>query len=618
MAVEETSANPQLPGPAVSPQLPGPTADQPLLTGPHGEQSRVYATPERKDDAPPDSKPPKGDGPKKNEHRGRIWRLALILAVIFAEILLLIGLLPRLGRTKETKADAKSQTQANATPTVNVVPVQQPPAFDDLTLPGNIQAVQQTAIVARASGYVKHYYADIGDKVKAGQLLATIATPDLDQQVTQARAQVSQAQAAVTQAQANLNQQQANVAQGTANLSRAQAQYEQSRTDLARARAALAQAQEAAAQQDAQLAQAQANLNLARVTAQRYRNLLAEGAIDQQTTDQAVAAEQTNNANVRALASALRAGEANVSAYRDAVGSSQANVSAYLAGIQAGRAAVGAAQANARSASAAIVAAQDNVRSAQANVARLASLQGFQDVRAPFAGIITARNVENGALIGASGSPSGDSSSVGSGAAGATSSGSAASGSTLGGGSTSGGGSGAGGNSSLFSIAQLGTLRLYLNVPQTYLGVVGVGQQADVQVREMAGRKFKGLVTRSAGAFDAASRTLVTEVRLPNPDGALKPGMFAEVHLRVPHPGGAVVIPGTALVTDANGTQVILVGQDSKLHFQPVTVGRDFGQTIEITQGIHDGQQIVSTPSDSLHEGQKVKAVKAPPAPKTG
>ena len=302
------------------------------------------------DDKPQENRPQddrqKDGGPKKDDHKGRIWRLAAIIAVIFG-IIFLIAVLPRLGRNKQVKADAKSQTQADATPTVNTVPVQQPPAFDDLTLPGNIQAVQQTAIVARASGYVKRYYADIGDRVKAGQLLATIATPDLDQQVTQARAQVSQAQAAVTQAQANLNQQQANVAQGTANLSRAQAQYEQSRTDLARARAALAQAQEAAAQQNAQLAQAQANLNLARVTAQRYRNLLAEGAIDQQTTDQAVASEQTNTANVSALASALRASEANVSAYRDAVGSSLANVSAYLAGIQAGRAAVGAAQANA-------------------------------------------------------------------------------------------------------------------------------------------------------------------------------------------------------------------------------------------------------------------------------
>lgn len=216
-------------------------------------------------------------------------------------------------------------------------------------------------------------------------------------------------------------------------------------------------------------------------------------------------------------------------------------------------------------------------------------------------------------MIGASSSPSsggGDSSGVGNGAAGATSSGNAAGGSALGGGSSSGGG-GSTGTASLFSLAQLGTLRLYLNVPQTYLGIVGVGQQADVEVREMAGRKFVGTVTRSAGAFDAASRTLVTEVRLANADGALKPGMFAAVHLRVPHPGGAVTIPGTALVTNAQGTQVALVGADGKLHFQPVTVGRDFGQTIEVVQGLRAGQQVVSTPSDSLHEGQKVKAVRA-------
>lgn len=633
MAAEQTPMDkpispPRLEGPTENPpQIAGPTPDQPLLTGPRGDQSRIYAAPEHEadkktgdkktDDKQPEGKPTE-EPPEDKEHKGRIWRLALILAVIFG-VLLLIALLPRLGRNKQVKADAKNQTQADAQPTINTVSVQQPPAYDDLTLPGNIQAVQQTAIVARASGYVKHYFVDIGDKVRAGQLLATIATPDLDQQVTQARAQVSQAQAAVSQSQANLGQQQANVAQGTANLSRAQAQFEQARTDLARARAALAQAQEASAQQSAQVTQAQANLNLARVTAQRYQNLLAEGAIDQQTTDQAVASEQTNAANVQALTSALRASEANVRAYRAAVGSSQANVSAYVAGVQAGRAAVGAALANVRSARAAITASQENVRSAQANVARFTALQGFQNVTAPFAGVVTARNVDTGALIGSSGSPSGagDTSSVGSGAAGTTASGNAAGGSAVGG-SSPGGSSGSTGTSSLFSLAQLGTLRLYLNVPQTYLGVVGVGQQADVEVREMAGRKFKGIVTRSAGAFDAASRTVVTEVHLANPNGALKPGMFAEVHLRVPHPGGAVTIPGTALVTNAGGTQVVLVGQDDKIHFQPITVGRDFGQTIEVTQGLRAGQQIASTPSDSLHEGLKVKAVKAkPPTGKT-
>lgn len=616
MAAEET---PTPPAQLTSPPEPI------LLSGPDPHQHQL---PEPKPMKPPQS-PAKETRPaeetgkpdeKKPAPKGRLGMIALVTAIVLA-VLLVIGLLPRLSRTKEVNADAKKETQANALPTVNTVAVQSPPPFDDLLLPGNIQAVQQTAIVARSSGYLKRSYVDIGDKVRAGQLLATIATPDLDQQVAQARAQVSQAQAAVSQAQANLNQQQANFAQGQANLSRAQAQYEQSRTDLAHSRAALAQAQEASAQQDAQLAQAQANLNLARVTAQRYRNLLAEGAIDQQTTDQSVAAEQTNTANVQALSAALRASKANTRAFSAAVESSQANVSAYSDGIRAGRAAVGAAAANVSSARAVIRAAEANVSSAQANFKRTKDLQGFQNVFAPFAGIITARNVDTGALIATSGSPSGGSSAVGDSTAGTSSLGNAASGSASAGSSpsTTPGSNGSAQSASLFSLAQLGVLRIYLNVPQTYLGVVGVGQQAKLTVKEMPGQTFTGTVTRSAGALDAASRTLVTEVRLANPTGALKPGMFAEVHLRVSHPGSAVTIPGTALITNASGTQVALVGGDGKVHFQPVTVGHDFGETIEVTQGLQAQEQIISTPRDSLHEGQKVKVNKAKPAgPKPG
>ena len=611
MAAEETQPTPvQLTGPAEPTLLSGPSPDVPQLTGPRPSEPL-------KDTAP---RPEKSEE-KKPAPKGRLWLIALVTTILLA-VLLIVGLLPRLSRNKQVKADAKTEAQANATPTVNTVSVTPPPPYDDLLLPGNIQAVQQTAIVARSSGYLKRTFVDIGDKVRAGQLLATVATPDLDQQVSQARAQVSQAQAAVSQAQANLGQQQANLAQGQANLSRAQAQYEQARTDLARARAALAQAQEASAQQNAQLAQAQANLNLARVTAQRYRNLLAEGAIDQQTTDQAVAAEQTNTANVQALAASLRASQANSRAFSAAVESSQANVKAYADGVKAGRAAVGAAAANVGSAQAAILASEANVRAAQANLARSNALQGFQNVTAPFAGIITARNVDPGALISTSGSPSGgsDSSGIGSTSAGTTSLGNAASGSALSSGSSP-GTTGSGGSSqasSLFSIAQLGTLRIYLNVPQTYLGVVGVGQQAKITVREMPNQTFVGTVTRSAGAFDAASRTLVTEVRLLNPNGALKPGMFAEAHLRVPHPGSAVTIPGTALITNSGGTQVALLSRDSKIHFQPITVGRDFGQTIEVTKGLRTNDQIVATPSDSLHEGQKVKAKKAKPSSPQG
>ncbi len=573
------------------------------------EAAKVYRqpedgkdTPEGKDDTPKDKKDDTGS-------RGRLWRIALITLAVLA-VLLLIGLVPRLLRGPQIKKDTAQAK--NTTPTVSVTGVQAATASDDLTLPGNIQAVQQTAIVARASGYVQRWYADIGDKVKAGQLLATISTPDVDQQVTQARAQVSQTQAAAQQALADVNGQQSNLAQSQANASRAEAQYQQARTDLARAQAALAQAQEGAAQQRAQLAQAKANLTLAQVTARRYQNLLSEGAIDQQTTDQAVASYVTNQANVQALSASLRASLANVRAFTSAVGSSRANVKAYADGIRAGQAAVGAAAANVRAARAAASASQSNIRAAQANVARLASLQGFNRVTAPFSGVITARNVDAGAFISSSGGPLGGGGSVGDASAGASTQGAAASGNPLGGGSSPGGG---GQSGSLFSLAQTNALRVYVNIPQTYIGVVSAGQPVDITVQELLGQKFKGTISRAAGALDPSSRTLVSEVRLPNPNGTLTPGMFAQVHLHIAHPPGAVIIPGGALVTSADGTQVILVDKNSKLHFQRITLGRDLGKTLEVTQGLSVGQQIVATPSDDLKEGQTVKTAPAPPSP---
>jgi len=620
MATEPT---PQLTGPLDAPQIAGPNPSQHLLTGP--TQPPPPSPPATDGDAPPapgstgdkDEHGSVEEGKGKDEKRGRIWRIALITAIILA-VLFVIGVVPRLRRGPETRKDAKAVGAAGASPQVAAAAVQAPPATDDVTLPGNIQAVQQTAIVARSSGYLSHYYADIGDRVRAGQLLAVISSPDLDQTVAQSRAQVSQAQASVAQGAANVGQQAANLSQARANLSRAGATEQQARTDLSRARAAESQAEEQAAQQAAQLTQAQANLNLARVTATRYRNLLADGAIDQQTTDQAVAALEADQANVRALAASVRAGEANTRAFGAGIQSAQANVKALTDAVQAARGAVGAAQANVGSAQAAVRAAQANVRAAQANVARNQALQGFDRVTAPFDGVITARSVDTGALIFTSGGPAGgngDSSSVGGGAAGLSAAGNAAGGSAIGGSSPGGASSGssAGGGASLFSLAQTGTLRIFINVPQTYIGVVGVGQTADVAVREMPGRKFKGRVTRTAGALDAASRTLVAEVRLDNRDGALKPGMFAEVHLHVPHPGSAILIPGSALITDSAGAQVVVINPDHTLHFQPITVGRDFGKTIEVTQGLRAGQQIAASPSDSLHEGQKVTVQPAPP-----
>ncbi len=571
------------------------------------EAAKVYRQPGDDKDTPKDEPKDKKDD---KGSRGRLWRIALIILAVLA-VLLLIGLVPRLLRGPQMKKDTKQAK--NTTPTVSVTGVQAAEASDDLDLPGNIQAVQQTAIVARASGYVQRWYADIGDKVKAGQLLATISTPDVDQQVTQARAQVSQTQAAAQQALAGVSSQQSNLAQAQANASRGEAQYQQARTDLARAQAALAQAQEASAQQRAQLAQAKANLNLAQVTARRYQNLLSEGAIDQQTTDQAVASYETNQANVQALSASLRASLANVRAFTSAVGSSRANVKAYADGIRAGEAAVGAAAANVRAARAAANASEANIRAAQANVARLASLQGFNRVTAPFSGVITARNVDAGAFISSSGGPLGGGSSVGDATAGTSTQGAAASGNPLGGGSSPGGSGGQSG--SLFSLAQTTALRVYVNIPQTYIGVVSAGQPVDITVQELPGQKFKGTISRAAGALDPSSRTLVSEVRLANPNGTLTPGMFAQVHLHVPHPPGTVLIPGGALVTNADGTQVVLVDKNSKLHFQTITLGRDLGKTLEVTQGLSVGQQIVATPSDDLKEGQSVHTTKAPPSP---
>lgn len=571
------------------------------------EAAKVYRQPDDGKDTPDDK--PEGKKDDKGS-RGRLWRIALIILAVLA-VLLLIGLVPRLLRGPQMKKDTKQAK--NTTPTVSVTSVQAAAASDDLNLPGNIQAVQQTAIVARASGYVQRWYADIGDKVKAGQLLATISTPDLDQQVTQARAQVSQTQAAAQQALAGVSSQQSNLAQAEANASRGEAQYQQARTDLARAQAALAQAQEASAQQRAQLAQAKANLNLAQVTARRYQNLLSEGAIDQQTTDQAVASYETNQANVQALSASLRASLANVRAFASAVGSSRANVKAYADGIRAGQAAVGAAAANVRASRAAANASEANIRAAQANVARLASLQGFNKVTAPFSGVITARNVDAGAFISSSGGPLGGGGSVGDASAGTSTQGAAASGNPLSGGSSPGGSGGQSG--SLFSLAQTNALRVYVNIPQTYIGVVSAGQPVNITVQELPGQKLKGTISRAAGALDPSSRTLVSEVRLTNPNGTLTPGMFAQVHLHVPHPPGTVIIPGGALVTNANGTQVILVDKNSKLHFQTITLGRDLGKTLEVMQGLSVGQQIVATPSDDLKEGQTVHTTKAPPSP---
>ncbi|MGO8670560.1 MAG: efflux RND transporter periplasmic adaptor subunit [Capsulimonadaceae bacterium] len=511
--------------------------------------------------------------------------------------LLCVGIVPRM--IARTEAKSTSKTSASSSRSVDVYAVQPAAPFDEVDLPGNVQAIDQTAIVARASGYVKRWLVDIGDHVTEGQTLAIIETPDLDQQLLQAQAQLSSAEADYVQAKANVVGLYAKLAEAKANLGRAQAGFEESKTDLERARVAVADSKEAVARQQAQIVRAQADLDLAKVTSERYNGMLADGAVDQESADQAAATYKSSQADMSALQAALRAAQEDVTASNDAVLSAASNVQAYASGVRSAGANVSSAESNIGSGNATVAAAAANVRQNQANVNRFAVLQSFQNVTAPFSGVITARNIDTGTLISASGSSGGGSNS-GSGIAGSNSIGNAASGSLMG------GSSGSGGGSELYSIARVDLMRVYVNVPQADEDAIRVGQTAAVTVSNLQGRVFHGTIVRTADALDPISRTLVTEVRLRNSDGSLRPGMFAQVHLSIPHPAGSVSILDSSLVTNAQGSQVEVVTPSDTIHYQPVLVGRDFGKTMEILTGLHPGQQIIASVDDGLKEGQAV------------
>jgi RND family efflux transporter MFP subunit len=223
-------------------------------------------------------------------------------------------------------------------------------------------------------------------------------------------------------------------------------------------------------------------------------------------------------------------------------------------------------QANVQALVQASAAAGSNVAAAEANLARLNQVKTYQTVRAPFDGVITLRNVDTGALVNE--------------------------GSTL-----------------LFRIAQTGTLRIYINLPQADSDSVKSGQRADISIAEMNGRKFTGVVTRTSNALDPSTRTLLTEVQVPNAGGVLMPGMFAQVDLTVPRKEPPLLIPGDTLVVRADGPQVAVVQPDATIHFIRITLGRDFGDRLEVLSGLELGQQIAVNPSDVVREGVKVKPV---------
>jgi RND family efflux transporter MFP subunit len=401
----------------------------------------------------------------KRPSGGRIALLLLLAAAIFLAAFF-GGYIPHHRRDMQITAEASAASET--LPEVTVVAAKNASTIGDLVLPGNIQAVTEAPILARASGYVKSRYVDIGDHVTAGQLLADVEAPELDQQVRQA-----------------------------------QAALEQSQSDLERSNAALDQGK--------------ANESIAKVTATRWDNLVKRGAVSKQENDQYQAQFQAQSANVKALERAVDAATGNIAAM-------------------------------------------------QANLARLTAMQGYLKVKAPFAGVVTLRNVDVGTLVNT-------------------------------------------GSTMLFRIAQTNLLRTFLNVPQASASDVRVGQMASLATPELPERKFSGAVTRTANALDPASRTLLVEVQVPNPEGKLLPGMYVEVDLHLPRKDPPLLLPSDTLSVRPEGTMVAALDSNNAVHFQRVTVGRDYGSQIEILSGLSAGQRVIANPNDSVQEGVKVHPV---------
>ncbi len=218
--------------------------------------------------------------------------------------------------------------------------------------------------------------------------------------------------------------------------------------------------------------------------------------------------------------------------------------------------------------------AKANLDAADANVRRLEELESFKHVYAPFSGVLTRRNVDPGALINA-------------------------------------GSTGGSAGKELFDMARVDPLRVYISVPQNYAPAIKNGMEAWVTLQEFPGQKFKGTVARTAEAIDPTTRTLLTEVDVPNKDGHLLPGSFGEVHFRPGISGERVTLPVNTMLFRQEGARVAVVGSDNKVQLRPITIGRDYGSTLEILGGVSVEDQVVVNPADSLEEGQQVNI--APP-----
>jgi RND family efflux transporter MFP subunit len=481
------------------------------------------------------------------------------------------------------------------------------PDSANIVLPSGMQAIQYTTLNARTAGYVSARYVDIGSRVKQGQVLAVIQSPEVDEQVSQTQADIAKSQAGLGQAEAEASRLSAGISTSRSMESESKTAVLQTEADLAHLRAKELQSEAAVAVDNAryqaslkQLAGARANLNrahvdeaIAKVTLDRWRQLEKADAVAGQDVDEKQSDWESSEARVEAASAAVSSAQADVDAARETVRSAQADVQAAKADIQSGtqrirsaESAVHASQSNVQAAisgynasRSSVEAARAAIASTQANYRRVAALQSFENIVAPFSGVITARNVDVGDLVNATTSGSGATNPLNT----VTKTG-------------------------LFGLAKTDVLRAEVSVPEDAITAIHQGQEADITFSELPGQSFRGTVFNVSGALDMASRTELVELRIPNPNGSLKPGMYAEIHFLGSKGRMIVQVPGNAVLFDNRGTRVAIVRADGTLHYADVKVGRDYGNRIDIREGLRGGEKVVTNPDSSIPEGTRVTA----------
>ena len=541
--------------------------------------------------------------PRKTGRKGLPIYVKFLIGILIIVVLFLVGFIPKYLNNKQLDSDAKAVT--TTAPTVQIV-MPRVATSADVVFPGTVNAIQETSTQSRTTGYVVKLYVDIGSHVKAGQILADVQSPDVDQQLAQANAQTAQSRATVGQSLANVDNlravvltgqaavwhQRAALVQAEAALDGAKSAKGQAQANLMVAKAKVSQSQQQVLVARAAVTLAQANLALAVANLKRETTLLKEGFVAQEDYDQAEASYRTNvatvgsaQANVQAALADLNASQETVNANKETVLSAQSAADAAVADIKAAQANLESSIAT-LSADKATVAAgkqtvQANVATVGANVAngrRYDVLLSFDHVVAPFDGIITARNVDVGSLV----SPGQIS------AADATN-------------PTP--------TTGLFGIARVDTLRIYVSLPQSDFQWAPNGTHVKVLVTELPNQKFEGIVHQTAGALDPTTRTLLTEVRIPNPKGTLLPGMYAQVQFS-PGSERKLRIPDASIVIDSNGTRVVVVDSANHIHYQVVVLGRDYGTEAEVVTGVKASDRLVSNASENMTEGETVQILK--------